>query len=47
MRRHRKSRMLTVLRWILAGSLLTFTLPLQSMLQPISVEAPSAFRQAA
>lgn len=32
MRRHRKNRMLTVLRWVLAGSLLAFTLPLQATL---------------
>lgn len=32
MRRHRKNRMLTVLRWVLAGSLLAVALPLQAML---------------
>lgn len=32
MRHHRRNRTLTVLRWMLAGSLMSFTLPLQALL---------------
>ena len=31
-RRHRRNRVTTLLRWMLAGSLLVMTLPLQAML---------------